>query len=54
MLVTFLYTSPTYGVSGPKIIPSNKEAVTKGISSFVILLRKVVILDSVIFKFIFI
>ena len=40
MLVTFLYTSPTNGVSGPKIIPSNKDTVTKGTSSFVILLRK--------------
>jgi hypothetical protein len=41
-------------VSGPKIIPSNKEAVTKGIRSFVTLLRNVVMLARVILKFIFI
>jgi seryl-tRNA synthetase len=40
-------------VSGPKIIPSNKEAVTKGTRSFVTLLRKVVMLARVILKFIF-
>ena len=38
---TFLYTSPTNGVSGPKIIPSNKDTVTKGISTSVNFIEKI-------------
>ena len=32
--VTFLYTSPTNGVVGPNIIPSNNETATKGNNNF--------------------
>ena len=49
---TFLYTSPTYGVSVPNIMPSKSETKTRGINNLVNLLRKVVIDWSVNLKFI--
>ncbi len=49
---TFLYTSPTKGVSVPKIIPNSNETRTSGINSFDTLFKKVVRLASVTLKFI--
>ena len=50
--VTFLYTSPTNGVVGPKIIPSNRETATKGNNNFNNLLKKAVSLIRELLRFI--
>ncbi len=49
---TFLYTVPTNGVEGPKIIPRRRDTATNGINNFVNLFRKVVTLVIEVFKFI--
>ena len=54
MSVTFLYTSPTNGVVGPKIIPSNSETATNGNNNFNNLLKKAVIFIRELLRFIFI
>ena len=54
MSVTFLYTSPTKGVVGPKIMPSNSETATKGNNNFSNLLKKAVSLIRELLRFIFI
>jgi hypothetical protein len=52
--VTFLYTSPTNGVVGPKIIPSNRETATSGSNNFNNLLKKAVSFTRELLRFIFI
>jgi hypothetical protein len=54
MSVTFLYMSPTNGVVGPKIIPSNNETATKGNNNFNNLLKKAVSLIKRVIKIHFI
>ena len=51
---TFLYTSPTNGVLGPKIIPSNSETATNGNNNFNSLLKKAVSFTRELLRFIFI
>ena len=53
MSVTFLYTSPTNGVVGPKIMPSNSETATKGNNNFSNLLKKRVSFLRDLLRFIF-
>jgi len=54
MSVTFLYTSPTNGVVGPKIMPSNSETATKGNNNFSNLLKKRVSFLRDLLRFIFV
>ena len=51
---TFLYTSPTNGVLGPKIIPSNNETAINGNNNFNSLLKKAVSFIRELLRFIFI
>ena len=52
MSVTFLYTSPTNGVVGPKIIPINSDTATRGNNNFNNLLKKAVSLIRELLRFI--